>query len=194
MKIIDNVLNRMNNSRFKKICVFDNTVKFYKTARVSNCLHQPSAIIIGPNTHIKGELLVFGHGGHIEIGSYCYIGENSRIWSAKEIKLGDRVLISHNVNIFDNLVHPLNPKMRHDQFVAIITEGQPKEITTLDEKKVEIGDDVLVGAMSIILRGVTIGKGSLIGAGSVVTKDVPPYSIVAGNPARIVREIPECDR
>ena len=78
--------------------------------------------------------------------------------------------------------------MRHDQFVAIITEGQPKEITTLDEKKVEIGDDVPVGAMSIILRGVTIGKGSIIGAGSVVTKDVPPYSIVAGNPAWIVRK------
>jgi len=193
MKTIDNFVNWINNFHFNKICIFDNTVKFYKTARVSNCL-RPSAIIIGPNSHIKGELLVFGHGGHIEIGSYCFIGENSRIWSAKEIKIGDRVLISHNVNIFDNLVHPVNPKMRHDQFVAIITGGQPKEITTLNEKKVEIGDDVLVGAMSIILRGVTIGKGSIIGAGSVVTKDVPPYSIVAGNPARIVREIPECDK
>ncbi len=49
----------------------------------------------------------------------------------------------------------------------------------------------MIGAKSIIVRGVTIGEGAIVGAGSVVTRDVPPYTIVAGNPARIIREIPE---
>ena len=57
-----------------------------------------------------------------------------------------------------------------------------------------IEDDVLIGCMSIVLRGVTIGQGAVIGAGSVVTGDVAPYSIVAGNPARLIREIPQDER
>jgi acetyltransferase-like isoleucine patch superfamily enzyme len=57
-----------------------------------------------------------------------------------------------------------------------------------------ISDFVWIGANVIILKGVTIGEGAIVGAGSVVTKDVPPYTIVAGNPARIIREIPENER
>lgn len=191
MKFIKIFLDMIHNSRFKNLCIYDNTTKFYEYARISNNLNNPSAIKIGSNSHIKGELLVFGHGGNISIGSYCYVGENTRIWSAKKIEIGDRVLISHGVNIFDNLIHPIDPELRHKQFVSIITVGQPKQITTLDEKEVKIGNDVLIGAMSIILRGITIGECSIVGAGSVVTKDIPPYTIVAGNPARVIHEISE---
>nr|WP_281267960.1 DapH/DapD/GlmU-related protein [Methanospirillum stamsii] len=56
-----------------------------------------------------------------------------------------------------------------------------------------MGNDVLIGTMAIILRGVTIGDSAIIGAGSVVTKDVPPYTIVAGNPAKIIRTISDED-
>lgn len=59
---------------------------------------------------------------------------------------------------------------------------------------VKICNKVWIGFNSIILKGVTIGEGSIVGAGSVVTKDVPPWTIVAGNPARIIREIPENER
>ena len=62
------------------------------------------------------------------------------------------------------------------------------------EKPVLICDDVLIGCMAVILKGVTIGEGAIVGAGSVVTKDVPPWTIVAGNPARVIREIPEDER
>ena len=61
-------------------------------------------------------------------------------------------------------------------------------------KPIVIKDKAWIGFNSIILKGVTIGEGAIVGAGSVVTKDVPPYTIVAGNPARIVREIPENER
>ncbi len=107
--------------------------------------------------------------------------------------IGDRVLISHNVNIFDSLTHPVNARGRHDQFRAILTSGHPKKID-LGEQAVTIGADAWIGANSIILRGVTVGTGGIVGAGSVVTKDVPAYTIVAGNPARPIRELTPSER
>jgi acetyltransferase-like isoleucine patch superfamily enzyme len=169
------------------------TAVLYRTAHIANNLPDQSAIEIGEHTHIRGELLTFGHGGHIAIGEYCYIGEHSRIWSAKHISIGKRVLISHNVNIFDNDTHPINPGARHQHFKNIISSGQPGKIDLL-EQAIEIGDDAWIGCMSIILKGVTIGQGAIIGAGSVVTQDVPPFTIVAGNPARVIREISADER
>lgn len=169
------------------------TSVIYDSARILNNIHDTSAINIGAYTHVRGELMTFAHGGRITIGEYCYIGEQSYIWSAKNILIGNRVLISHNVNIFDNITHPISASARHDQFKSIITIGHPKSLD-LSEQPVIIGDDVWVGCLSIILKGVTIGEGAIIGAGSIVTKDVPPYTIVAGNPAKIIREIPIDER
>lgn len=173
--------------------IMDQRAVLHDTARIINNLGDTNAISIGAFSHIKGELLTFGHGGKIQIGQYCYIGENSRIWSAKSISIGDRVLISHDVNIFDNITHPLSPKARHEQFKEIITNGHPKKLD-LDERPIIICDDVLIGCMSVILRGITLGAGAVIGAGSVVTQDVPAYTIVAGNPARKIGEVPVEDR
>lgn len=172
---------------------YASTAVLYDTARIVNNLPDPSAINIGAYTHVRGELLTFGHGGQITIGEYCYLGEQSYIWSAKNILIGNRVLIAHNVNIFDNSTHPLGALARHQQFKHIITDGHPKTLD-LSEQPIKIEDDVWVGCMSIILKGVTVGRGAVIGAGSVVNKDVPPYTIVAGNPAKIIREIPLDER
>jgi acetyltransferase-like isoleucine patch superfamily enzyme len=144
--------------------------------------------VIGSGSHIRGELLTFGHGGKIELGSYCYVGENTRIWSALNIAIGDRVLISHNSNIFDNDTHPIDAKLRHEHFRLITESGHPSTLA-LNERAVVIQDDVLVGCNTVVLKGVTIGEGAIVGAGSVVTRDVPAWTIVAGNPARVIREI-----
>ena len=173
--------------------VADRSAVLHSSGSVVNGRVSRHAIQVGAYTHIKGELLTFAHGGSIRMGEYCYLGEHSHVWSALNIEIGNRVLISHNVNIFDNATHPLNPRRRHEQFRQIITSGQPSSID-LDERPVRIEDDVLIGCMSIVLRGVTIGQGAVIGAGSVVTGDVAPYSIVAGNPARLIREIPQDER
>ena len=174
-------------------CQIHKTSVLHKTARIINNRNSREFITIGAFTHVKGELLTFGHGGKITIGDYCYIGEQSNIWSALSIEIGNRVLIAHNVNIFDNLTHPVNPKARHNQFKQIITTGHPEHID-LSESAVVLSNDVWIGCMSLVLKGVTIGEGAIVGAGSVVTKNVPPYSIVTGNPAHIVREIPQQDR
>lgn len=169
------------------------TAVLHPGARVVNNLRAPDAICVGANTHIKGELLTFAHGGSIRVGDYCFLGEHSRIWSARSVEIGDRVLISHNVNIFDNATHPINARARHEQFKSIIAGSHPLGID-LQERPVRIESDVLIGCMCVVLSGVTIGRGAIVGAGSVVTANVPPYAIVAGNPARLVREVPMHER
>lgn len=166
----------------------DPTAVIHPTGRLQLQGRAPSDIRVGPHSHIRGELLLFGHGGRIRIGAYCYVGEQTRIWSALSIDIGDRVLISHLVTIVDNLTHPLDAGARHAQFRAIVTGGHPTAID-LGERAVVIGDDAWIGAHAVILRGVTIGSGAIIGAGSVVTKDVEPNTLVAGNPARLVRRL-----
>jgi len=158
-------------------------------ARIRNIRGDTDKIIVGQHSRILGELLTFAHGGEIKIGEWCYVGESTRIWSAVSIAIGNRVLISHSANIFDNLTHPLGAAARHEQIKQIFTRGHPVEVS-LDESPVRICDDAWIGAGAMVLRGVTVGEGGVVAAGAVVTKDVPPFSVVAGNPAVLVRELP----
>ena len=149
--------------------------------------------MIGRHTHVLGELFTFAHGGKIKIGEWCYVGEGSRIWSAASIEIGDRVLISHSANIFDSLTHPLRRRR------VMSRSGKSSNMATrttvsLDESPVRIGDDAWIGAGAMVLRGVSVGEGGVVAAGAVVTKDVPPYSIVAGNPAVFIRELSPDER
>jgi acetyltransferase-like isoleucine patch superfamily enzyme len=155
--------------------------------------HERDSIKVGAGTHIRGELFTFGHGGRISMGSYCYLGDNSKVWSAKEISIGDRVLIGHNSSVFDSDTHPLNARERHRQYIEIITTGHPSRID-LREEPVTIEDDVWIGSNVVVLKGVTIGRGPVLGAGSVVTHAVPPLVLVAGNPGRVVRELSADER
>ena len=174
--------------RGRPTCMRGRTARIGRHARIFNIGVADSQIQIGENTWIYGDLLVFAHGGEIRIGDWCYVGEGTRIWSASLIHIGNRVLISHNVNIFDSRTHPIEPIKRHEHFRAIATTGHPKDID-LAAKPVYIEDDAWIGASSCILRGLRIGSGAIVAAGSVVTRDVPPMVVVAGNPAVIVRSI-----
>ena len=149
-------------------------------------------IIIGNNTWVCGTINMFPHNkdATLTIGDDCYVGYESRIWCAKCVTIGNRVLIAHNVNIFDTTTHPINKKIRYDHEFEVKSKGMPLEkYETIDEFPVKIGDDVWIGCNSIILKGVTIGNGSIVAAGSVVTKDVPENVMVAGNPARIIKTL-----
>ena len=174
-------------------CVLGSGAKLMPSARIRNIRGDTRCIRVGENTVVAGELLVFSHGGDISIGAWCYIGEGTRIWSSGLVRIGDRVLISHNVNIFDSLTHPLNARQRHIQFKAIVQSGHPCSIE-LGERPVTVGDDVWIGVNACVLRGVTIGEGAVVGAGAVVTHDIPPFTIAAGNPARVIRELTPDER
>lgn len=112
----------------------------------------------------------------IRIGHHCgFTGVT--IVAAECIEIGDWVLVGANTTISDTDFHPLNPDTRRADPAA----GQHRPVV--------IEDDVFIGMNCLILKGVTIGRGSVIGAGSVVTQDVPPGVVAAGNPARIVGSV-----
>jgi acetyltransferase-like isoleucine patch superfamily enzyme len=98
--------------------------------------------------------------------------------AALSIVIGDRVLVGANSVITDTDFHALDPEDR----------GSVHEKAA--SAPVVIGNDVFIGMNSLILKGVSIGRGSVIGAGSVVTGDVPERAIAAGNPARVIGRIP----
>lgn len=186
------MLSRLRAYRTRRTVKTEPGVVFHSEAKITN-LRSPEHIRIGAFTHVRGELLTFAHGGQITIGNYCYIGEQSRLWSAAHIHIGDRVLIAHLVTILDSLTHPISARARHDHYRSIIEKGHPK-VLDLDEQPVEISDDVWIGCSSVILKGVMIGQGAIIGAGSVVTTSIPPWTICAGNPARVLRELTQAER
>lgn len=169
-------------------CILEEDARLTSTARIRNALGDPKKIRVGRHSTICGELFLFAHGGNISIGEWCYVGQGARVWSSESVHIGDRVLISHNVNIFDSLTHPLGAQQRHAQFRSIVKSGHPKSID-LGEQRVTVGNDVWIGANACILRGVSIGEGAIVGACSVVTHDIQPYTIVGGNPARVIREL-----
>ena len=164
------------------------TAVLFPTASIQTNGHPPDRITVGAHSRVRGELMLFGHGGQIDIGEYCYVGEQTRIWSGGSIRIGNRVLISHLCTLMDNLTHPLDPAARHQQFRDIITTGHPRDIE-LGEQPLVLEDDVLIACHCVILRGVHIGRGAVIGAGSVVTGNIPPMVVAVGNPARVVRHL-----
>jgi acetyltransferase-like isoleucine patch superfamily enzyme len=166
------------------------SVKVLPNATVENLSGNSKLIKIGENSVIRGELLVFAHAGKIQIGKDCYVGEDTRIWSADDIKIGDRVFISHNVNVHDTNSHSTDATLRYQHFLAIMSTGHPEtDDYDIQSKPIFIEDDVWIGFNSTILKGVKIGKGSIVAACSVVTKNVPEFVIVAGNPAKVVKEM-----
>ncbi|MDD5603333.1 MAG: acyltransferase [Eubacteriales bacterium] len=114
----------------------------------------------------------FSSGREIEIGDNSGIGIDCRITGP--LVIGSDVMMGPDVMIFTQ---------NHENKRLDI----PMRLQTAPKKKVIIGDDVWIAARAIILPGITIGRGAIVGAGAVVTKDVPEYAVVGGNPARIIR-------
>jgi acetyltransferase-like isoleucine patch superfamily enzyme len=179
---------RRYNPDFKANVTY-NEVLFLCSAEVHNMQNDKTKILIGDGSQIAGILLIVPFGGKISIGKNCYVGDHSRIWSAEEVCIGDNVLISHNVNIMDTNAHEIDAKERAKSYKKQFKYGYPKTKGIVATAKVKIADHVWIGFNSIILKGVNIGEGSIVAAGSVVTKDVPAYSMVAGNPATIIKTL-----
>lgn len=129
-------------------------------------------------------------GGKIEIGNNFFIGSNTCIHAKEYVFIGDNVIISNNVLITDNNNHPTSPTKRMEMSKCENYQTDPLwSWENADSAPIYISDNVWIGRDTVILKGVTIGKGSIVGLRAVVTHDVPPYSVVAGNPARVVKKL-----
>ena len=156
------------------------------TCHLANQQCSRDAIVIGDYSWIAGQLLVFGHGGHIAIGDFSYIGEGTRIWSAASVKIGSRVFLAHNVNVHDTNSHSMSARERHENYRQRVLFGAADTPEPAAVAPVVIEDDAWIGFGAIVGKGVTIGAGAVVGGGAVVMRDVAPFTIVAGNPAVVV--------
>ena len=112
---------------------------------------------------------------------------------ATAIILEDDVLVSYECLLLDSNNHSQNFDMRKND-LPDVKSGRDYNWSVIPSKPIRICRGSWIGARSIILKGVTIGEGAIVGAGSVVTKSVEPYTVVGGNPARLLKVIPASDR
>jgi acetyltransferase-like isoleucine patch superfamily enzyme len=146
------------------------------------------AVIIG--NHVScyaGCSFAIGENGHCTIGDFTLLN-GALIMAEEKIEIGSYCLVSWNVGIADSDFHPLAPAQRliDAQALAPYFQGRPTR-PRLKTAAVKISDNVWVGMNAVILKGVTIGENSVVAAGSVVTKSVEPNTVVAGNPAVVVK-------
>lgn len=166
---------------------------------VRNPLKDKRYITIGENSHITGSFIFEIQAGKITIGNRTFIGGGIFI-SVDEIEIGDDVMFSWGCTVTDNNSHSHIWSQRKNDVIDWkkgLDEnkiGIYKDWTNVKKGKIKIKDKAWIGFNCIILKGVTIGEGAIVGAGSIVTRDVPDWTIVAGNPAKIIREIPEDER
>ena len=168
--------------------IIDSSVTIHPTAEIDNILRKPEAIVVGAHTHIRGQLLTFWNAGQISIGEWCYVGEGTRIWSQSSISIGNYVLIAHLVDIHDTNSHPIDWRERRLDTEAILS-GSYRTPTQTVSAPIVIEDDAWIGFKATVLKGVRIGRGAIVSAGAVVTKDVESWTVVAGNPARVIAEL-----
>lgn len=171
-------------------------------------------LTVGTGTELSGVVDIRKKGGRVKIGNDCLvagmiateretsivkIGDNVNVGGGTvidcvgSITIEDDVLVSYQVVIQDSDNHSVRYSIRKNDTRDWLN-NQTHDWSTTPQKAVKISRGAWLGARSIILKGVTIGVGSVVAAGSVVTKDVPDWTIVAGNPARIVRQLREDER
>lgn len=122
--------------------------------------------------------------GVLEVGSDSIL-VGPVFMCAERIRIGQRVVISYNVTIVDSDFHPLDPDLRRRDAIANAPQGDRSQRPPITARPVIVDDDVWIGIGAIVLKGVHIGRGARVMAGSVVTSDVPEGATVAGNPARV---------
>ena len=148
---------------------------------------QRGQVSIGDYCLIHGTLTTYTKDAKIEIGDKVFIGSGTLVGSAGNIRIGNNVLISIDCLIMDSDTHSMNAKDRENDVVDWM-KGQ-KNWSGIMHEEVVIDSNAWIGARSIILKGVHIGANAIVGAGSVVTGDVEPNTVVGGNPARLIKRI-----
>lgn len=160
------------------------------------CKNSNAQLVIGKDCILKNEIIFEGKLGSVIIGEKTFINKDTKIMSINSIKIGSHVTMSFGVMIYDHDSHSIDYRERQKDINKILdtqnlnNDIENKDWSSVNNSPIFIGNNVWIGFQAAILKGVTVGDGAIIAAKAVVTKDVPAWSIVAGNPARVVKEIP----
>ncbi len=190
--ICNNLLHRFKMKSIKK-SFSQNSVFAPDTVFMAGASCRNSGIrdMVSIDEHCTiGGAFIALYGGKISVGKNTYIGPSTSIQSKESIRIGENVIIANNVALIDNNNHPTSPEMRLK--MSACEDFLRDELWSWkysDSAPIVIEDNVWIGRDSRILKGVTIGKGSIVALGAIVTKDVPEYCIVAGNPAKVVKKL-----
>ena len=150
---------------------------------------RPDALHIGRGASVYlGVMFDLGPQARVKIGEFTLMN-GSRIVCSSEITIGDYCLISWNTVLMDSWRLPFDPVARRRELEQVPLRNPRHTAVDAPSQPIRIADKVWIGFDSCVLPGVTIGEGSVVGARSVVDKDVPPFTIVAGNPARVIRRL-----
>jgi acetyltransferase-like isoleucine patch superfamily enzyme len=156
-------------------------------------------ISIGENSVLGCHITLEREVGNVFIGDNTYISAGTHLICAEQIEVGSNVLIAWGCNIVDHDSHSLNWLERADDVrnwrEGLMSQGKNaasklKNWRVVPMAPIHIGNKVWIGFNAIVLKGITIGEGAVVAAASVVTKDVPAWTLVAGNPARPLKELP----
>ena len=125
-----------------------------------------------------------------KIGKYCAIRNSAKIWAPWNLAIGDWVALSEDCDIYAVDMIKIGDRATISRGAFICCAGHDIEspIMELTHAPITIGHDAWIAARAIIMPGVTIGDGAVVAAGSVVTKDVAPWTVVGGNPARFIKK------
>jgi acetyltransferase-like isoleucine patch superfamily enzyme len=150
----------------------------------------PGGITLGRGASLyKGTMLDVGPQGHVHVGDYALV-HGARMICDTAVEIGAYTLISWNVVLMDSYRVPFDPAARRRELERVPTHW-PRRLEGGVGQPVRIGRNVWIGFDACVLPGVTIGEGAVVGARSVVMEDVPPYTVVVGNPARVIRRLEE---
>lgn len=184
------VLVPMKRRTFQQGSIFGENTRFDETARCANTTGSRENVRIGAGCLIRCQISVAGK-GRLRIGDRVYIGRHTDFSVIDGVTVGDDVIISDEVRIADNNNHPTDPEARLAMSRSGTFSGELWNWESSDHAGVVIEDNVWLGERSVILKGVTVGRGSIVARNAVVTHDVPPYTVAAGNPARVVKHLRE---
>ncbi|MNJ97005.1 putative acetyltransferase [compost metagenome] len=155
---------------------------------------QKERVQIGNQCLLGTTIILEGDTAKVKIGDRVYMG-NSSIICKSSVSFGNDILVAWGVVFYDHDSHSLDYRFRDQDvkqtYIDYVNEKgnylKNKNWNVVNSLPIVIEDHAWIGAESMILKGVTIGKGAIVGARSVVTKDVPPFTVVAGNPAKVVK-------
>lgn len=193
--IFQDYKKRQTFSKFQSNALVGANFMIELGADIRNESGEPWRIQIGRNCKVMG-LLTCKSTGQITVGDYTTIQDSTSINCLNSVKIGSFTGIADGVCVIDNNTHPIATEdwITHRIRVAPGGPGYPGLGNGWEKSEsapIVIGDAVWVGGNSTILKGVTIGDGSIVARGSVVTKDVEPFTIVGGNPAKKVKDLPK---